>query len=299
MKEHERKSGGRTWHKVTLTVARSDADAVRRAIQTQYCCGIQSEDEGKNRERLEAYFSDEIDASQLQGHMEVVAELIFAAAGRRLKIGKVEAVPEEDWVEEWRKSWAPVRISPDLVVCPSWQKLPKRAGEKVVYIYPRMAFGTGDHPTTRMCLRLLEKHMPPGARVIDIGSGSGILAIAAARLGARSVTAVEMDEVAIENARENLKFNRVLSKVRLVHAPFSSRIRGRFDLGVCNMLAHLIEPILDDITKLLEGKRLIVSGASAASTAEIRRELKRRGWRIWKTLREDEWVGLFAVHDST
>ena len=169
----------------------------------------------------------------------------------------------------------------------------------MIYIYPRMAFGTGDHPTTRMCLKLLEKHMPPGARVIDIGSGSGILAIAAVRLGARSVTAVEMDEAAIENARENLRFNRVLSKVKLVHAPFSGRIRGPFDLGVCNMLTHVIEPILDDITKLLEGKRLIVSGASATSTAEIKRELGRRGWRIWKTLREDEWVGLFAVHEST
>ncbi len=85
-----------------MSVARSDADAVRRAIQTQYCCGIQSEGEGKNRERLEAYFSEEIDTSHLHGPMEDVAEQNFAAAGRRLKIGKVEAVPEEVWVDEWR-----------------------------------------------------------------------------------------------------------------------------------------------------------------------------------------------------
>lgn len=296
MERIESKNSGRIWHKVTMSVAKDDAEAVRRAIQSRYCCGIQSEDEGKGRERLAAYFDESIDAAQIRSHVEIVAELISAAGGRRLRLRKVEAVREEDWAEEWRKSWEPVRISRGLVVCPSWQKFPARAGKTVIYIYPRMAFGTGSHPTTQMCLRLLEKHMEPGARVIDIGSGSGILAIGAVKLGARRVTAVEMDGAAVENAEENCRFNRVLSRVRLVHAPFSGQTRGRFDLGVCNMLAHVIAPLLDDITRLLAGKSLIVSGLSATSAAEIRRELKRRGWRIERTLRDGEWIGLFAVH---
>jgi len=108
-----------------------------------------------------------------------------------------------------------------------------------------------------------------------------------------------MDEASIENARENCAFNRVLSRVRLVHAPFGNRIRGRFDLGVCNMLGHVMGPLLDDITRLLTDKSLIVSGISETSAAEVRRELSRHGWHIEKTRRDAEWIGLFAVHKGT
>ncbi len=299
MQEPEPDKSPKTWHKVTMSVETGDAEAVRRAIQSYHCCGIQSEDEGKEHERLEAYFDGAIEASELQKHMEIVAELVSAAGGRRLKVGTVEAVAEEDWAEEWRKNWKPVRISAGLVVCPSWEKPPQRPGETVIYIYPRMAFGTGSHPTTKMCLRLLEKHMSPGARVIDIGSGSGILAIGAAKLGARRVTAVEMDEAAIENALENIRFNRVLSRVRLVHAPFGRRTRGRFDMGVCNMLGHVMRPLLDDITRLLAGGSLVVSGISDSSADETARELDRRGWRIENTMSDGEWIGLFATHKGS
>lgn len=281
-----------------MSVARPDADAVRRAIQSKYCCGIQSEEEAGGREHLDAYFDNAIEASELQKHMEIIAELISAAGGRKLKLGKVEAVPEEDWAAEWRKSWKPVRVSKGLVVCPSWEKFPAKQGETIVYIYPKMAFGTGSHATTRLCLRLLENHMRPGAAVIDIGSGSGILAIAVAKLGARRVTAVEMDDNAIENAEENCRINGVRSRVRLVHAPFGPQIRGEFDIGVCNMLAHVVTPLLDDITRLLAGKSLIISGISEDSSVEFKRTFKSRGWHIHRTLRDGEWRGFFATHEA-
>jgi ribosomal protein L11 methyltransferase len=299
---------GRVWHKVTVAVAKRDAEAVRGAIQSRYCCGIQSEDISGNRERLEAYFDGAMDASDLERHMEIVAELVLAAGGRRLKLGKIETVPEEDWGEEWRKNWKPVRVSKGLIVCPSWQKFRPKPDETVIYIYPKMAFGTGSHPSTQMCLRLLEKHVAPGARVldprvlgprvIDIGSGSGILAIAAVRLGARRVTAVEMDPQAIENADENCRINRVKSRIRLVCAPFGPKIRGSFDVGVCNMLAHVMTPLLDDITRLLAGKSLIISGISEDSAPEFKRELKARDWRIRKTLKDAEWLGFLADHEA-
>lgn len=293
----------RVWHKATISVAKGDAEAVRGAIQSRYCCGIQSEDQEGGRERLEAYFDGTIDASEVRLHMEIIADLVSAAGGRRLEIGEIETIPEEDWAEEWRKNWKPVRVSDTLVVCPSWEKFSAARGETVIYIYPRMAFGTGSHASTRMCLRLLETNLSPGASVIDIGSGSGILAIAAARLGARRVTAVEIDEQAIENADENCRFNRVKSRVKLVCAPFGPNIRGNFDLGICNMLAHVMTPLLDDITRLLAGKSLIVSGISEASAPEFKRELIARGWRIQETLREtlhdDEWLAFLLVHGQT
>ena len=159
-----------------------------------------------------------------------------------------------------------------------------------------MAFGTGSHATTRQCLKLLEQNVSPGASVIDIGSGSGILAIAAAKLGARRVTAVEMDEASIENAEENCRINRVKARVKIKHALFGPQVRGKFDLGVCNMLAHVMQPLLDDITRLLAGSRLIISGISESSAPDFKRELRQHSWKIRKTLKDGEWLAYLAVH---
>jgi ribosomal protein L11 methyltransferase len=292
----DNKGTGRIWHKVTMSVAKNDADAVRRAIQSYHCCGIESDDEGKECERLDAYFDDAIEASDLQKHMEIIAELISAGSGRKLRLGTIEEVPEEDWAKEWRRNWKPVRVTEKLVVCPSWQKLPSSQEQTVIYIYPQMAFGTGSHPTTQLCLRLLELCMPPDARVIDIGSGSGILAIAAAKLGARKVVAVEMDEAAVQNARENCRHNRTRSKVRIICRRFDRRVNGRFDLGICNMLAHEMEHLIPDMTRLLAGKELIVSGLTSKSAPKIKREMVRQGWHLKKTLKDGEWLGFYAFH---
>ncbi|UCD58451.1 MAG: 50S ribosomal protein L11 methyltransferase [Candidatus Hydrogenedentota bacterium] len=296
MEKSDHKPAGKIWHKVTMSVAKDDADMLHRAIRGFHCCGIETEDEGKEREHLEAYFDGAIEPSTLHTHMELIAELISAAGGRKLRLGPIEAIPEEDWAEEWRRSWKPVRITEKLIVCPSWERFPGSPGETVIYIYPKMAFGTGNHPTTQICLRLLELYVPRDGRVIDIGSGSGILAIAAAKLGARKVVGVEMDQTAADNARENCRSNQVRSKVRIVCGRFGRQVRGEFDLGVCNMLAHEMLPLIPDITYVLAGKRLIVSGLTPKSAVEVRRELVRHGWRFKKTLRDGEWIGFYAVH---
>lgn len=298
MKGSQKKHSGRIWHKVTMSVDRENAEMVRRAIQSCHCCGIQSEDEGTEREQLDAYFDNAIDPAELQAHMKIIAALLSAAGGRELKLGKIETIPEEDWLEEWRKNWKPVRVTERLVICPSWEKFPKAAGETVVYIYPKMAFGTGSHPTTQLCLKLIDRYMPKGARILDVGSGSGILAIAAAKMGARRVVAVEMDETAIENAIENCRFNRVMSKVKLLCEPFGPKSRGEFDLGVCNMLAHEMLPLIPDINRVLNGKSLILSGLTAQSAPPVKKALAGSGWQFRRTLADGEWRGFYAVHNS-
>ena len=298
MKSRKNKTSGKTWHKVTVSVANDDADMVRRAIQSSHCCGIQEEDEDKENKHLDAYFDDAIDPSELHLHLELIAELISAAGGRKLQMGAVEEVPEEDWMERWRREWKPVRISKDLVVCPSWETVPDAPGQTVVFIYPQMAFGTGSHPTTQMCLKLLERHMQPEARVIDIGAGSCILSIAAAKLGAKRVVAVEREDAAIDNANENCRINRVKSKIKIVHGRFGPKTCGNFDLGVCNMLSHVMLPLVGDITRLLAGKSLIGSGLTHESMPEVKRELTRRGWRFKKTLSDGEWVGFLATRND-
>ena len=116
-----------------------------------------------------------------------------------------------------------------------------------------MAFGTGDHASTRICLKLLEKHIVQDSLVVDIGTGSGILAITAAKLGARRVVGVEIDEIAVRNAVENCRINRVASKVRIIHSAFEGKMRGRFDLGICNLLAHEMLLLIGDMTRILKG----------------------------------------------
>jgi len=293
----QQKKPPKTWHKVTLSVAKEDADKVRDALQSLPCSGIQAEEQNEGHENLDAYFEEAIDPKDLARHLEVIAALIEAAGGRKLQIGKVKEIADEDWAEEWRKTWKPIRVSRRIVICPSWQKYSAAPGQIVIYIYPRMAFGTGNHPTTRICLKLLEMFMPPKARVLDIGSGSAILSIAAAKLGARKVTAVEMDEVAVENAVENAKFNKVLPKIDIRCERFGPQIKGEFDLGVCNMLSHEMLPLIPDITRLLNGNSLIVSGLSRESAPDARAAFTRHDWRIRKTLRKGDWVGLYLTHN--
>jgi ribosomal protein L11 methyltransferase len=291
-KNRKRKS----WHKVTLSVAKENSEKVRSAIQALPFTGIETEDESEEREQLNAYFEEAIDPKDLARHMELIAALIEAAGGRKLQIGKVEEIAEEDWAEEWRKTWKPIRVTRRIVICPSWQKYAASLGQIVIYIYPRMAFGTGNHPTTRICLKLLELFMPVKARVLDIGAGSGILSITAAKLGARKVTAVEIDEAAVENLHENSKFNKVQSKIDIVHERFGPQIKGSFDFGVCNMLSHEMLPLIPEITRLLKGKSLIISGLTRESAPAAVSEFKRHGWRISKTPGKGEWVGYYLIH---
>ena len=114
---------------------------------------------------------------------------------------------EEDWAEAWKAFFPVLRVSRRLVICPAWRSYRARAGEAVIRLDPGMAFGTGQHPTTLMCLRALEETVQPGAAVLDLGAGSGILALAAARLGAASVLALDTDPLAVRAARENVRLN--------------------------------------------------------------------------------------------
>ncbi len=297
MEESDKKPSARIWRKVTMSVAKENADMVHRAVQSLHCCGIEEVAETEKGEHLDAYFDDAIDPADLQKHMELIAELVSAASGRKLQLGTIEEVAEKDWAEEWRRNWKPVQVTKRLVICPSWETFPAKRGQIVIYIYPRMAFGTGAHATTQICLKLIERCMPRDAHVIDIGSGSGILAIAAARLGARKVTAIEMDEAAIGNLRENCAFNHVQSKVRIIHGRFGAqRLRGPFEFGICNMLGHEMLPIVADITRILTGKKLIISGLSVNSATSVKEEFRRHGWKFRNTLRDGEWLGFYAVH---
>lgn len=164
--------------------------------------------------------------------------------------------PNEDWAVKWRQGLRPRRVGERLIVAPTWTEPEAGPEDVVVWIDPQMAFGTGEHASTRGVLRLLESAIRPGDRVLDVGTGSGILAIAAVRLGAGHVLAVESDPVAIPNARENLERNGVAGSVTLENAlvddPYLDALGpGRVDLIVANVLSGVLIPLLPAFRRVL------------------------------------------------
>lgn len=201
----------------------------------------------------------------------------------------------EDWAAKWREGLAPRPVTERIVVKPTWTEWDARPGQVVVDIDPQMAFGTGEHATTRGCLRLLDDALRPGDRVLDVGSGSAILAIAAAMLGAREAIAVEYDPDANLNARENLERNGVEDRVRILEAmadPALLEELGRFDLLLANILSGVIRPLLPAFRKALGGTpegRLIVSGILRTEAPTVVHDAEAAGFRIVEMDEEEEW----------
>lgn len=204
-------------------------------------------------------------------------------------------VQEEDWATAWKAYFKPLRIGERLVVKPTWEDVEPAPHEVVVEIDPGMAFGTGTHPTTVMCLMLLEKQGLAGCRVLDLGCGSGILALAAARLGAGSVVAADYDPIAVAAAEENVRQNGLADVIEVVESSLFSRVEGRFDVIVANLTAKIIIEALPDVPgHLAAGGVLIVSGIIREKLAVVEDELVRQGLSMAEVRAEGEWVALVA-----
>jgi ribosomal protein L11 methyltransferase len=199
----------------------------------------------------------------------------------------------QDWAAEWKRGLGPREVTPRLVVKPTWTTWDAAPGQIVIDVDPQMAFGTGEHATTRGCLRLLDGVVLPGERVLDVGSGSAILAIAAARLGAREAIAVEYDPDANLNARENLEQNGVEGAVRIIEAmadPALLAELGPFDLILANILSGVIRPLLPAFrTSLAPGGRLIVSGILRTEHPAVVADAIAAGFRVDQVDEEEEW----------
>jgi ribosomal protein L11 methyltransferase len=196
---------------------------------------------------------------------------------------------EEDWAEAWKAFFPVLRVSRRLVICPAWRSYRARRGEAVIRIDPGMAFGTGQHPTTLMCLRALEETVQPGADVLDLGTGSGILALAAARLGAASVLALDTDPLAVRAARENVRLNGLEAIVRVEEGTLQAGV-GPFDVVVANISAPVIVELTRAMaTALKPGGVLIAGGFSEVRAAEVAAALTAAGLAVERTLSDGEW----------
>ena len=197
---------------------------------------------------------------------------------------------EEDWAHAWKEFFPVLRVSSRLVVCPTWRSYRPRHGEAVIRLDPGMAFGTGQHPTTLMCLRALEELLRPGMDVLDLGTGSGILALAAARLGATSVLGLDIDPQAAAVARENVRLNGLEAVVQVVEGGLDEALRAAFDLAMANISAPVIVEMASALAAVLRpGGLLIVAGFSAESADRVSSALARSGFIVERALADGDW----------
>lgn len=212
---------------------------------------------------------------------------------------ELTGVKDEDWSENWKKYYKPFRIGAHLVVRPTWEAYEAAPGDLVIELDPGMAFGTGTHETTSMCMQLLEKHLQEGMRVMDVGTGSGILAIAAARLGAREVLAIDIDPAAVKVARENIALNHVQDRVRAVEGDLCKSEAMPCDLAVANIVADAIRMLAAPLTRhLKKGGLLICSGIIREREKDVLEAALAAGYAVADRLEKGEWVALALRNEA-
>lgn len=283
------------WLEFSLEVDPETAEAVRPYFDRFGQGGAVLEipaDAAGGRVQVKAYLPPLPDQAQRRrGLEEALWHLGRLSASGGLPEPRVRELREEDWAEAWKKDYKPLRLGRRLMIVPSWLGSSPAPDDVVIRLDPGMAFGTGLHPTTQLCLEALEEELYPFARVLDLGTGSGILAIAAAKLGARSVLALDVDGLAIEVARRNVKANRVGQRVRVEYGSLEELSDRRFDLIVVNIYADTILRFLDQglLGHLWPGGVLIGSGILAQRVPEVAAEFHRCGLVQVREMTREDW----------
>ena len=168
---------------------------------------------------------------------------------------------ENDWINNWKKYFKPTPIGNKIIICPSWEEVPDSNKRTILKIEPGMAFGTGTHETTRLCLEMIEKYLTPGDTVLDVGCGSGILSIASLLLKAKSAIGVDINELAVKVSRENAKLNNVHNRFIAVSGSLTQNIYGKFNLVVANIVSDIIIKLSENIHKYMyNNSTYIMSG---------------------------------------
>jgi ribosomal protein L11 methyltransferase len=218
----------------------------------------------------------------------------------------VRDVSEDDWANNWKQYFKPLRVSERLTIKPTWEEyVPVAPNEQIIELDPGMAFGTGTHPTTSLCLRTLESIIQDGDEVIDVGTGSGILAIGACRLGASKVLALDLDPVAVSSAKENTRLNGLEDRIQVVESDLLSVLKGEGSTDVeiklpvrvvvANILAEIILLFIEDVYQALApGGYYIASGIYKNKEQAVQEALIAAGFELERTAREEDWVAFVA-----
>lgn len=278
------------WIEISVRVLPSQVELAGDHLRGLAWQGLwESADKGGRRRVLRAYVpATATGGAAIRGLRRALSPAVSAASVR------TRIVQDTTWANAWKARARRIGIGA-LVIQPSWMK-ESVPGRVVVRVDAGMAFGSGEHPSTRLCLRAIERHVRRDATVIDVGTGSGILAIAAAKLGAARVVAIDNDPTAIDVARANVRANRVARQVQVARSDGLARVRARADLITANLTADTLGPILADVRRCLgPGGRFIAAGFGAARVRDVRLQLARAALRVTATEQLRGWCAVHAM----
>ena len=298
------------WAQVTITTSQEASDAVTNYLFERDATGIEIRDTLSSNSlsvTLISYFpTDDLIGEQVQDLRDFLASLTDAGIDTHPAQVTLRSIEEDNWSEQWRSAFPPQKIGKRLVIAPTWDAIVPEPSEILIRLDPGMAFGTGQHATTQLALELLEAAIKDSDVVADIGTGSGILGIAAAKLGAKRVDAVDLDATTIPIAQSNIQLNEVGSVIRLYQGDGLNVLeKQKYPLIVANIVTKVILPMIPRCPEFLEPSgRLILSGILVQEASQVEAQLSENGFRVLEVrqLKESQevaqtgenWVGILA-----
>ncbi len=287
------------WVQVSIETSREAEDALSNLLVEMGSGGVQIEDGSSNSSKVtvSAYFPpDDLvgeRVSRISSLLRDIRELNMDVGTGRIRLKNLD---ELDWSERWKEFFKPLAIGERILVYTSWENVSEFPTRDVlIQIDPGMAFGTGGHSTTLLALELLENVLQGGEKVADVGTGSGILAIAAVKLGAGKVIAIDVDAKAVAIARENSQRNGVSDEIHVICGDLLSVIKDKYDVIVSNIYSNVILFMIPDFRYYLKADgRLILSGILERELPIIENELQNNSLKILETRVDEEWVAVLA-----
>jgi ribosomal protein L11 methyltransferase len=324
------------WHEVTVHTTEEAIEMISNFIHELGAGGVSIEESGTlNKQRdtslgqwyelplndipegravIKGYFSEGTDMEAVMGQLkQSVTQLTEYDIDTGNPVFELKDVDDEDWANAWKQYFKPIRISERLTIKPTWEDYTAGPDELIIELDPGMAFGTGTHATTSLCLRTLEKVVNKGDDVIDVGTGSGVLAIAAAKLGAKHVLALDLDPVAVSSATENSRLNGLESHITVKHSDLLQVLQESASEGtseapaaalgvkipvqvvVANILAEIILLFVQDVYDVLApGGTYVVSGVIKSKQEDVEKGLTAVGFSIAERHEDQDWVVIIA-----
>lgn len=281
------------WHEINIVTTKNASDVISQMLMDLGANGVAIEEnicDGQEEDIVKAYIDEGKNLEVL--NLEVKSRLLKIES--HIPIGKalvnIRSVDDEDWANNWKKYYKPFNITDTIVIKPTWEIYEEKTNEKIILLDPGMAFGTGTHETTRLCVEFIEKYMKKNYNVADIGCGSGILSIAASLLGASEVKAVDVDHIAVRVTKENVKLNN-LSNISAKTGSLKSLGSVKFDLIAANIIADVLIDISDGVGEYLKDNGLLIlSGIILSRKNEVLECYKKLGFSLVDEKNMGEWV---------
>ncbi|REK77422.1 50S ribosomal protein L11 methyltransferase [Paenibacillus paeoniae] len=321
------------WHEITIGTTEEATEMISNFLHEMGAGGVSIEESGTlNKPRdtsfgewyelplndipegqavIKGYFPEGTDTEELIAALKPrVEELKEFDIDTGLVTYEVIEVDDDDWATAWKQYFKPVRVSDTLTIKPTWEEYEASEGERIIELDPGMAFGTGTHPTTALCLQTLESVVKGGEEMIDVGTGSGILAIGACRLGVKGVLALDLDPVAVSSAIDNVNLNGLSQQIEVKLSDLLGVLREEqpaaenrnafsvtvpVDLVVANILAEVILLFVDDVYQSLKpGGIYIASGVYKNKESDVENGLVAYGFQIIEKRRDEDWIAFVA-----